>query len=88
MNPSYRSPTAATIVISKAVITTFNITSLTVYTRTIIQFQKVRAPATIMTSILNHLQKKKKKPRVAKQAPSKATTKAPQKNYPATKAHQ
>jgi hypothetical protein len=60
MNPSYRSPTAATIVISKAVITTFNITSLTVYTRTIIQFQKVRAPATIMTSILNHLQKRRK----------------------------
>jgi hypothetical protein len=40
INPSYRSPAAATIVISYVVLTTFNITLLTVYTRTIIQFRK------------------------------------------------
>jgi hypothetical protein len=40
INPSYRSPAAATIVISEAVLTTFNITSLTVYTRIIIQFRR------------------------------------------------
>jgi hypothetical protein len=39
INPSYKSPIAATIVTSEVVLTTFNITSLTVYTRTIIQFR-------------------------------------------------
>jgi hypothetical protein len=37
INPSERSPAMATIVISEAVIMTFKITSLTVYTRSIIQ---------------------------------------------------
>jgi hypothetical protein len=38
-NPSYRSPATATIIISEVVLTTFNITSLIIYTRTIIQFR-------------------------------------------------
>jgi hypothetical protein len=84
INPSYRSPTTATITISEALQY-----HLAHHLHKIhYSIPEVRALAMIMTSIPNHLQKSRKtNGGKASAIKSRKNTKASHKNHPTTKAH-